>query len=368
LNALAIAVFLVVAAASARAQSSNDDGAGSVASIRALRNSYGSGRQSAAVRSSPASEPLRALMSEHGGRWIGSAVKASALGEPAYSRILGTEFSMVTPENEMKFAAVHGKDRYSYDFSEADKIVAFANSNRMRVRGHNLVWWKSLPDWLVQGHFQPSVLSDILKDHITTVAKHFQGKVYCWDVVNEAADPKNHSVWSAIPPDQAGGDYVAQAFKWAHAADPAAKLFYNDFGLESDHAKVGLVDKLIQKARAAGAPIDGIGLQVHISPGQGGDIGWLIQHFAAQGLEVHITEMDVSADDPSQFKAEADDYAQAMKACLSESACKAFVMWGFTDKYTWLAPKLPLIFDKSYQPKPAYDALREVLTGASPGR
>jgi endo-1,4-beta-xylanase len=262
---------------------------------------------------------------------------------------------------------VHGKGPDDYDFSAADKIVDFAGAHGMKVRGHNLVWYKDLPGWLTQGRYTPDELSEILHKHIRAVAGHFRGKVYCWDVVNEAFLPRGQrrpSLWAAI-----GDDYMIKAFRWAREADPSARLFYNDQGLEWAPDQVRAVDKLVSDAKAAGAPIDGIGLQMHTWPGKGrGDITALIVHFAEQGLEVHVTEMDVALDAPAtvgQLEAQADVYTEAMNSCLAVSACKAFVMWGFTDKYTFLAPKIPLIFDKSYAPKKAYAALGKALSASA---
>jgi endo-1,4-beta-xylanase len=320
-----------------------------------------------AVAAAPAAQSpsLREAMARHG-RWIGSAAQAKLLDDTAYAAVLAGQFSILTPENEMKFAAVHGKDRASYDFSRADALVAFARGHDMRVRGHTLVWYKNNPDWLTKGNFSPQELSDILHEHIRAVAGHFRGQVYSWDVVNEAVlddGSPRPSLWSAIGP-----DYIVKAFRWAREADPTAKLFYNDQGLDSSAAHADAVYKLISEANAAGAGIDGIGLQMHTWPGRGhGDIRALIQRFADLGLEVHITEMDVALDAPAtedQLQSQARVYADAAKACLAVSACKAFVMWGFTDAHTFLTPKLPLIFDAAYHAKPAYSALEDAITSA----
>jgi endo-1,4-beta-xylanase len=320
--------------------------------------------------------PLRGLM-EARGRMIGAAVDAQALsGEPNYARVLSDQFGLLTPENAMKFDQVHprpGFEAESYDFSQADGIVAFARAHGMNVRGHTLVWYRAVPAWAAKIS-SPDHLREILRNHIQTVAGHFKDQVYCWDVVNEAVasdGSMRKSVWSALGP-----DYVADAFRWAHAADPDAKLFYNDYDAEKSPAKADGIYRLLKSLKDAGVPIDGVGFQMHTIAGpQAGDVGALLHRFAALGLEVHITEMDVSTVDlgtaidgalgrplgPSDLALQGEVYARALRSCLSEPACKAFVLWGFTDKHTWLPFFQPLIFDKQYRPKPAFDALEKEL-------
>lgn len=359
------ALVLAVLCAPAAAQDGPSIDAGELSRIRARTRQVRDAPQKTPAPQAEPSVPLRALMARRD-RWIGSAVQARLLDDEAYAQVASREFSIVTPENEMKFAGVHGKDRQSYDFSAADKIVAFAQARGMRVRGHALAWHKHNPDWLARGAFTPAELSDILRDHIKAVAGHFRGKVYSWDVVNEAVlddGSPRPSLWSA-----AGPDYIVKAFRWARQADPGAKLFYNDQGLDSSPAHADAVYRLIRDANAAGAGIDGIGFQMHAWPGRAhGDLRALFQRFADLGLEVHVTEMDVAVDapaSPESLQAQAQVYADAAKACVAVTACKAFVMWGFTDKYTFQSPKLPLVFDAAYRPKPAYAALSSALSVA----
>lgn len=325
-----------------------------------------------AVAAPPA---LRDLMDARG-RMIGAAVDAQALRtEPGYGRVLASQFSVLTPENAMKFDQLHPRPGFgleSYDFAQADAIVAFARAHAMWVRGHTLVWHRAVPAW-VNG-IKPEHLREVLQNHVQTVAAHFKGKVYCWDVVNEAVASDGslrRSPWLAADP-----DYVADAFRWAHAADPGAKLFYNDYDAENIPAKADGIYRLVKGLKDAGVPIDGIGFQMHTIAGRrAGDVGALLHRFAALGLEIHITELDVSPVDLSalvgsafgsplvraDLRLQGEVYARALKSCLSEPACKAFVLWGFTDKHTWLPMFQPLIFDKQYRPKPAYDALKDVL-------
>jgi len=327
----------------------------------------------------PAPVPLRELM-EARGRLIGAAADADALkSEPDYARVLSSQFGMLTPENAMKFDAVHprpGQGPESYDFSQADALVSFARAHRMLVRGHTLVWHRALPAW-AQGSFTPARRREILQNHIETVVGHFRGQVYCWDVVNEALDDGGRlrrTVWSSLGP-----DYIADAFGWAHGADPGAKLFYNEYVSEDSPAKTEALFELLKELKARGVPIDGVGFQMHLTATRRhGDFGALLHRFASLGLEIHITELDVSsvyldtvirsalgsANGSGESAVQAQVYGRALESCLSEPACKAFVLWGFTDKHSWLPAFQPLIFDSDYRAKPAFDVLENILRGA----
>jgi endo-1,4-beta-xylanase len=320
---------------------------------------------------SPDSTPTLRSLATPLGLLIGAAVAVGPLqSDPAYAQTLGRQFNAVTPENAMKFMAVHprpGSDPGSYDFSQADGIVSFAANHGMNVRGHTLVWHNALPPWLTSGAYSPDDMKAILQNHIQTTVGHFKGKLYSWDVVNEAVAPDGtlrQTPWSAIGP-----DYVADAFRWARAADPDAKLFYNDYGAESSPAKADGIYNLVKSLKDAGVPIDGVGLQMHLSLSQSyGDFAALLGRFGSLGVEVHVTEMDVMAgspETPENLAAQAAMYGRVMSACLAQPSCKGFVLWGFTDKYSWRAANSPLIFDASEQPKPAFTALEQALSGAA---
>ena len=333
--------------------------------------------------SPPPSIPLAALAKPLD-RSIGTAVQSPLVGDKGYAAILTREFDMVTPENEMKFVHVHPAPA-TYQFADAEMIVGFAKSHGMQVRGHTLVWQNldsgnedQVPEWVaqttqgLQGAALSTKLSQILQDHIKTVAGNFSGKVYSWDVVNEAIDntgAMRKTIWSrsnaANDPDYA---YIAKAFKWAHEADPQAKLFYNDYGLESNPTKAAAVVKLISELRKAQVPIDGVGLQMHLELGvDPHSFAALIETFAAMSLEVHITELDVAIPDlsPASLSAQAALYGHAMQACLSVSACKALVVWGFSDAHSWKASQTPDLFNADGKPKDAYGAVWHALRGGS---
>ncbi len=320
------------------------------------------------------SPTLRSLAESHR-FYIGTTVNVKALrNEAAYSATLAREFNMVTPEVSMKFSETEPQ-RDVYTFAKADSIVAFAQAHQMQVRGHNLAWYNDLPAWLTSGNFTRDDLIAILRDHIMTEVIRYRGQVNIWDVVNEAVGDDGNlraSTWLR----GIGPDYIDMAFQWAHEANPQARLFYNDYGGEGLGRKSDAIYTLVKGLLQRGVPIDGVGLQMHISLDRypnAQDVLANMQRLTALGLEVQITEMDVKTQDdtrPMQAKlaAEAQLYGEMLRTCLSVAGCTAFVMWGFTDAHSWIPaytghPDYPLIFDGRYRPKPAYFALENVLSG-----
>jgi len=327
------------------------------------------------LATSAPSTSLRSLAQGRGIQ-IGAAVAARSLwAETLYAETLGREFSMITPENAMKFGPLHpGRD--SYDFGDADSIVDFARSRGMEVRGHTLVWHNQLPGWLMGKSWERHELIEILREHIMAVVGRYRGRVVAWDVVNEAV-ADDGSLRDAIWLRGIGPDYIDMAFRWAHEADPQARLFYNDYGGEGLGRKSDAIYDLVQGLLSRGVPIHGVGLQMHIglwpfpSPQ---DVAANISRLDAIGLEVHITEMDVRMVSPvtdEKLAEQALIYGDMLGVCLSARNCKAFVLWGFTDRYSWIPQFSPgsgwaLIFDESYRPKPSYNALSDALV--NPGR
>jgi endo-1,4-beta-xylanase len=306
------------------------------------------------------------------GLLVGAAVAVQPLKNDAtYAQTLAREFNMVVAENAMKFASLN-PNQTAYNFADADAIVDFANAHAMRVRGHTLVWHYQIPQWLINGNFSPSEISTTLKEHIQTVVGHYRGRIYAWDVVNEAigGDSKLlETIWLKA----LGPDYIQQAFLWAREADPQAKLFYNDGGGEALGPRSDAIYSLVRNLKARGVPIDGIGLQSHFSveqPPNFRDITANLNRLTALGLEIHVTELDVSLSMPptkEKLRQQAIIYRNYLRACLSISKCRAFVMWGFTDKYSWIPSHFAgkgaaLSLDEEYNPKPAYNALFDELS------
>jgi endo-1,4-beta-xylanase len=298
------------------------------------------------------------------------------LEQPEYAAALAREFNILTPENAMKFRSLHPEpDRYT--FEGADAIVHFAMKHNLKVRGHTLVWHHpaEVPAWLSEKEYSREEMMRILRDHIHTVVGHFRGKVQAWDVVNEAVE-EDGSLRDTIWLRSIGPDYLELAFRWAHEADPNARLFYNDYGAEGLNRKSDAIYGLVKRLRGKGVPIHGVGLQMHVGltwyP-RPREVAANIKQLNDLGLEVHITEMDVRIQDGTgtreeRLAAQARIYREMLEVCLAAENCKAFVMWGFTDHHSWIPwftgkPDAALIFDESYHPKPAYHALAAALAG-----
>jgi endo-1,4-beta-xylanase len=312
---------------------------------------------------------------------VGAAVRPSLFSEAAYSATLAREFNMAEPENGMKWWVVR-RNVGSFDFREGDEVVRFAQAHDMKVRGHCLVWDRDNPEWLVQGHFTPAQLSQLLREHITTVMKHYAGQVFAWDVVNEALDEKGHvkdSLWYNQPGigfSGRGTGYIEQAFRWAREAEPQALLFYNEAEGEGLNPKSDAVYAMVKDFKRRGVPIDGVGLQLHISQldFDTAAVAANIARLTALGVQVHVTELDVSLPLDSSGVARDDDllrqaavYRGVVRACLQNRGCTAIQTWGFTDKHSWIGSHshgtrgAALPFDRAYKPKPAYDAVSEEI-------
>lgn len=311
--------------------------------------------------------PLRSL-AEKQELFIGSAVNSKNLiGGTQYEKILSTEFNMVTTENDMKFSLIH-PEKNTYDFSKADQIVDFAMENNQKVRGHTLVWHNQIPDWIKYGNFSEYQMRKILKDHIQTVVSRYRGKVFAWDVVNEALN-EDGSLRDSIWLRTIGEDYIALAFQWAHEADPDALLFYNDYGIEGINAKSNSLYSMLKKLKNKGVPIDGVGYQMHTRISRNINPETLkksMDRLQNIGLQTHITELDIgiatSGSLNTRLNKQAKMYSNILKVCLDTESCTALVMWGFTDKYTWKDKEArPLIFDANYNPKKAYWSITETL-------
>jgi endo-1,4-beta-xylanase len=315
---------------------------------------------------------LRSLATQRGIK-IGAAVSVSPLRDnPNYRQTLAEQFNLVTPENAMKFQPLR-PTRQGYNFEQADAIAKFARNNNMSLRGHTLVWHNQLPKWFTEREWTKEEAIAILREHIYQVVGRYRGQVMAWDVVNEAiADDGSlrDTIWRRT----IGPDYIEMAFRWAHEADPGAKLFYNDYGGEGRGKKSDAIYGLVEKLLLKKVPIHGVGLQMHVGlnsvpPPQA--VANNMLRLSELGLDVHITEMDVQIQNGTgttaeRLAAQAKIYREMLQVCLEAKNCKAFVTWGFTDAYSWIPgftghPDAGLIFDKNYQPKPAFSALIELL-------
>jgi endo-1,4-beta-xylanase len=317
---------------------------------------------------------------------VGVAVAPGNLAGPAADLIV-QQFSSLTPENAMKMGPIHPEPN-RYAWQGPDAIVAFAQKNGMKVRGHTLCWHNQTPKWFFTdstgGQVSREVLLGRLRQHINEVVGRYKGKVYAWDVVNEAVPDTGTSLYRRSKfYEIIGEDYIAKAFEYAHAADPDAVLFYNDYNTESS-AKREKIFRLLKKLKEKNVPVHGVGLQGHwsIYEPSAQDIEKSIQQFSSLGLKVQITELDISVHpkeherrekkptDTGELTAEMIQKQSAQYKMLFDVFRKykgtvtGVTFWNVSDKTTWLdnfpvpnRKDYPLLFDQEYKPKKAFDGV-----------
>ncbi|OLY93494.1 endo-1,4-beta-xylanase [Cnuella takakiae] len=315
---------------------------------------------------------------------MGVAVSPRALKTDEAGLIL-QHFSSMTPENAMKMGPIHPKEN-EYNFRDADSIVAFAQRNQLKLRGHTLCWHSQTPSWIFKDDagntVSKAVLLQRLKDHIFTVVNRYKGSVYAWDVVNEAISDKpdeylRPSPWLQI----IGEEYIAKAFQWAHEADPKAVLFYNDYNEISPEKRAKMV-RLVKGLKSAGVPIHAVGLQGHwaVNEPSREQLESTLRDFAATGLKMQITELDISVypKEHDARPARPEDKDTAFSAIREQQQRDVYKMsfelfrkyrkqltgvtfWNISDRTSWLdnfpvrnRKDYPLLFDKNLQPKKAY--------------
>lgn len=303
---------------------------------------------------------------------VGTAVQAHLLNETRYREALAREFGSVTPENEMKFGPLR-PTRDAFDFGSADAIVDFAEANGMRIHGHVLLWHFQLPDWLTAGDFTRDELIAILREHVTTVVERYRDRIESWDVANEViADDgsglREEGFWIR----EIGPEVIDMVFEWARDADPNAKLYVNEFGVEAPGAKADALFDLVEGLLDRGVPIDGVGIQTHVraeNAPTGADLRALMNRFSGLGLETRITEMDVALRVPASaadLQEQAGIYGDLVEAAVSVPGFAGLTFWGFTDRHSWIPGFFDgfgaaTLFDEEYRKKPAYGAVRDAL-------
>lgn len=315
---------------------------------------------------------------------IGIAITPGQVMVKPTANFIASQFNIVVAENVMKPASLNRDGPDQYSFENADAVVNFAVGRGLKVRGHTLVWHQQAADWMFNGsgpdgYATKEELTQRLHTYIHDVVTHFKGRVYAWDVVNEAFVPDEavaqengwrKSNWYNI----LGPEFIELAFQFAHEADPDAQLFYNDYNTESPR-KQALIVELIKRLQAKGIPIHGIGHQSHYTISQPKDFSLLEQHIAEigqLGLTNHITELDISLNrnlmqseideaTPALLKEQAARYQDFFKMCLRQKDhVSAVLMWGLHDGVSWLRswPRerfdAPLLFDENLKPKPAF--------------
>ncbi|MEJ0102675.1 MAG: endo-1,4-beta-xylanase [Bacteroidota bacterium] len=318
---------------------------------------------------------------------IGVAVGPANLSGDEAALIL-REFNSITPENAMKMGPIHPAENF-YFWRDADSIVNFAQRHGLKVRGHNLCWHNQAPAWFFKDSLGNRVTKEVLlkrlKDHITTVVSRYKGKIYAWDVVNEAISDKQdeyirNTEWYQI----CGEEYIAKAFEYAHDADPGAILFYNDYN-EINSIKKEKICRLVKSLKDAGVPVHAVGLQAHwaINEPSEDQLDSTIKRFAELGLPLQITEMDISIY-PKEHTArekKPEDTNDAFTADRESSQSEMYKMcfrlfrkyghffsgvtfWNISDRHSWLdnfpvkgRKDYPLLFNKDLKPKNAYSEI-----------
>ncbi|MBB5897899.1 endo-1,4-beta-xylanase [Kutzneria kofuensis] len=318
-----------------------------------------------------AASPLRSL-AEAKGKYIGTELTGNMVYNSTVTSLAAGQFDMVTPGNEMKWDTTEPSNG-SYNFGPGDTIVSFAQSHNMRVRGHNLVWHSQLPGW-VNGVPRNQV-QGVMESHITAEVSHYKGKIYAWDVINEPFNEdgslRQDAFYNAM-----GSGYLADAIRTAHAADPSAVLYINDYNIEGENAKSNALYSLAQSMLAQGVPLGGIGLEGHFIVGQvPSSMLANMQRFAALGLDVAVTELDDRVQLPASsgsLQQQATDYATVINDCLAVTRCPGVSQWGVGDADSWIPGTFPgqgaaTMYDSNYQPKPAYNSTATALGGSGGG-
>src|SRR5215203_4032985 len=333
---------------------------------------------------------------------MGTALSAQQIEEKdsGAARLVPQQFNAVTPENIMKAEIIHpGWDRYNFDL--ADKLVAYAKKNDMKVTAHTLIWHSQTPSYL-RGIKDADSVKQYFINHINTVASHYDGKVYSWDVVNEALN-EDGTMRNSIFLQKLGDNYIVEAFRLAQKAAPNTKLYYNDYNIEQPKKRAGAI-AIIKKIQAAGIRIDGVGIQGHWHadnvPME--NIEQSIKEFSALGVEVAFTELDLSVlpnpgnrpnsadiSQTAEYNAHINPYTKGLPDSIQQKLATAYAnlfnlflkysdkidritFWGVNDGQSWLngfpvrgRTNYPLLFDRQFNPKPAFYTVIDTKTKSS---
>jgi endo-1,4-beta-xylanase len=315
---------------------------------------------------------------------VGVAVSPFSLEDSASANLIINEFSSMTAENAMKMAPIHPQED-TFRWEPADKIVAFAEEHGLKLRGHTLCWHSQAPDWMfIQEDSQrvsKDTLLERLENHIANVAGRYSGKIYAWDVVNEAISDApdeiyRNSIWYEV----CGEEFITKAFEFARKYDPTAKLFYNDYNV-IDSVKCEKIYQMVKTMKEKGVPIDGVGIQGHWSVYEPSEpqLRRTIERLASLGIEIQITELDISiypkeasrrekletdidVFTPELEQLQVDKYEMIFRVFREyKNEITSVTFWNVSDKHSWLdnfpvrgRKDYPLLFDQNHAPKKAY--------------
>ncbi|EMD31601.1 glycoside hydrolase family 10 protein [Gelatoporia subvermispora B] len=311
---------------------------------------------------------LNAAAKVAGKLYFGSATDNSELTDNAYVTILDNknEFGQITPANSMKWDATE-PERGTFTFNSGDQIANLAKSNGQLLRGHNCVWYNQLPSWVTSTSWSKSDLLSVVQTHCSTIVSHYKGQV--WDVINEPFNDDGTyrtDVFYTVT----GTDYISTALQAARTADPNAKLYINDYNIESTGAKATSMMNLVKSLKSAGVPLDGVGLQCHFIVGEvPTSLQSIMQQFTALGVEVAITELDIRMTLPETqalLTQQQKDYQSVVAACMAVEGCVGITVWDYTDKYSWVPSTFSgqgdaCPWDSNLQKKPAYNGIMAAL-------
>ncbi|KOG10673.1 MULTISPECIES: endo-1,4-beta-xylanase [Streptomyces] len=307
---------------------------------------------------SHAAETTLGSAAKQSGRYFGTAIASGRLNDSTYTTIANREFNSVTAENEMKIDATEPQQG-QFTFTAADRVYNWAVQNGKQVRGHTLAWHSQQPGWMQ--NLGGSALRQAMVNHINGVMAHYKGKIPQWDVVNEAFVDGTSGARRDSNLQRTGNDWIEVAFRTARAADPAAKLCYNDYNVENwTWAKTQAMYAMVKDFKQRGVPIDCVGFQSHFNNDSpyNSNFRTTLQSFAALGVDVAITELDIQG-------ASGTTYANVTNDCLAVPRCLGITVWGVRDTDSWRAEHTPLLFNGDGSKKPAYTSVLNALNAVS---
>ncbi|KAJ8521912.1 hypothetical protein ONZ45_g1484 [Pleurotus djamor] len=317
--------------------------------------------------SATSSAGLHTVALSKGKLYLGSATDNPELSDAPYKALLSdtTEFGQITPGNSMKWDATE-PSRGTFTFTNGDVVANLAIANGQILRGHNCVWHSQLPGWVTAGNFNATELTSIIQTHCSTVVDHYKGKICKYPLLGRQPFNEDGTFRQSVFYNTLGSSYIEIALRAARAADPDAKLYINDYNLDYLGAKSTGMVNLVSQLIADGVPIDGIGVQAHLISGQvSSTFQANLEQFAALGVEVALTELDIRMTlpvTPEKLAQQKADYQYVVAACNAVPACVGITIWDYTDKYSWIPSVFSgqgaaLPWDENLVKKPAYDGI-----------